>query len=92
MTSLDSINGRSIQTLLRGENDSNQSDEIQAMLLLAFRELSAPASHTKVSWLLNEKKKQKKVLFKQNTQAIPQAIRQHYVHANSHPTVVQGGG
>ena len=30
MTSLDGINGRSIQTLLRGENDSKQSDEIQA--------------------------------------------------------------
>ena len=30
MTSLDSINGSSIQTLLSGENDSKQSDEIQA--------------------------------------------------------------
>ena len=30
MTSLDGINGWSIQTLLRGENDSKQSDEIQA--------------------------------------------------------------
>ena len=30
MTSLDSINGWLIQTLLRGENDSKQSDEIQA--------------------------------------------------------------
>ena len=30
MTSLDSINGLSIQTLLRGENDSKQSDEFQA--------------------------------------------------------------
>ena len=28
--SLDSINGWSIQSLLRGENDSKQSDEIQA--------------------------------------------------------------
>ena len=28
--SLDGINGWSIQTLLRGENDSKQSDEIQA--------------------------------------------------------------
>ena len=28
--SLDGINGRSPQTLLRGENDSKQSDEIQA--------------------------------------------------------------
>ena len=28
--SLDSINGWSIQTLLRGENDSKQLDEIQA--------------------------------------------------------------
>ena len=27
---MDGINGRSIQTLLRGENDSKQSDEIQA--------------------------------------------------------------
>ena len=32
MTSLDGINGRSIHTLLRGENDSKQSDEIQATL------------------------------------------------------------
>ena len=31
MTSLDGINGWSIQTLLRGENDSKQSDEIQAI-------------------------------------------------------------
>jgi len=30
MTSLDGINRRSIQMLLRGENDSKQSDEIQA--------------------------------------------------------------
>ena len=30
VTSLDGINGRSIQTLLRGENDSKQSDEFQA--------------------------------------------------------------
>jgi len=30
VTSLDGINGWSIQTLLRGENDSKQSDEIQA--------------------------------------------------------------
>ena len=29
MTSLDSINGQSIQMLLRGENDSKQSDEFQ---------------------------------------------------------------
>ena len=29
--SLDGINGRSIQTLLRGENDSKQSDEFQAI-------------------------------------------------------------
>ena len=28
VTSLDGINGWSIQTLLRGENDSKQSDEI----------------------------------------------------------------
>ena len=33
MTSLDGINGRSIQTLLRGENDSKQSDEFQAKIL-----------------------------------------------------------
>ena len=32
MTSLDGINGRSIQTLLSGENDSKQSDEFQAYL------------------------------------------------------------
>ena len=31
MTSLDGIKGRSIQTLLRGENDSKKSDEIQAI-------------------------------------------------------------
>ena len=31
MTSLDGINGRSIQTLLREEKDSKQSDEFQAM-------------------------------------------------------------
>ena len=30
MTSLDGINGWSIQTLLRGENDSKQSDEFRA--------------------------------------------------------------
>ena len=30
VTSLDGINGQSIQMLLRGENDSNQSNEIQA--------------------------------------------------------------
>ena len=30
MTSLDGINGRLIQTLLRGENDCKQSDEFQA--------------------------------------------------------------
>ena len=29
MASLNGINGRSIQTLLRGENDSKQSDEIK---------------------------------------------------------------
>ena len=31
MTSLDGINGRSIQKSLRGENDSKQSDEFQAI-------------------------------------------------------------
>ena len=31
VTSLDGINGRSIQTLLRGENDWKQSDEFQAV-------------------------------------------------------------
>ena len=31
VTSLDGINGWSIQTLLRGENDSKQPDEIQAI-------------------------------------------------------------
>ena len=31
VTSLDGINGRSIQTLVRGENDSKQLDEIQAI-------------------------------------------------------------
>ena len=34
MTSLDDINGRSIQTLLRGENESKQSDEFQAIMRL----------------------------------------------------------
>ena len=37
MTSLDGINGGSIQTLLRGENDSNQSDEFQAYLSCPWR-------------------------------------------------------
>ena len=32
VTSLDGINGWSIQTLLRGENDSKLSDEIQAKI------------------------------------------------------------
>ena len=36
MTSLDGINGRSIQMLLRGESDSKQSDEIQATYLWRF--------------------------------------------------------
>ena len=34
MTSLDGINGQSIRTLLRGENDSKQSDEFQATVNL----------------------------------------------------------
>ena len=38
VTSLDGINGRSIQTLLRGENDSKQSDEIKAKYnMMIFR-------------------------------------------------------
>ena len=37
MTSLDGINRRSIQTLLRGENDSKQSDEIQASRIHTYR-------------------------------------------------------
>ena len=36
MASLDGINGQSIQTLLRGENDSKQSDEIQATFTDCF--------------------------------------------------------
>ena len=36
LTSLDGINGRSIQTLLRGENDLKQSEEIQAIVVLEF--------------------------------------------------------
>ena len=40
--SLDSINGRSIQTLLRGENDSKQSDEFQANNLIASNMTSMP--------------------------------------------------
>ena len=34
VTSLDSINGWSIQTLLRGENVSKQSVDIQAMIIM----------------------------------------------------------
>ena len=34
MTSLDGINSRSIQTLLRGENDSKQLDEFQAIKIM----------------------------------------------------------
>ena len=34
VTSLDGINGRSIQTLLRGKNDWKQSDEFQAMSVM----------------------------------------------------------
>ena len=40
VTSLDGINDRSIQTLLRGENDSKQSDEFQALDINFFRILS----------------------------------------------------
>ena len=40
MTSLDGINDRSIQTLLRGEDDSKQSDEIQATGVCAPKEMS----------------------------------------------------
>ena len=36
MTSLDGIDGRSIQTLLSGENDLKQADEIQAIVVLEF--------------------------------------------------------
>ena len=36
VTSLDGINGWSIETLLRGKNDSKQSDEIQAILYSAY--------------------------------------------------------
>ena len=36
MASLDGINGRSIQRLLRRENDSKQSDEIQATFTDCF--------------------------------------------------------
>ena len=36
MTSLDGINGWSIQTLLRGDNDSKQSDEFQAITKQVF--------------------------------------------------------
>ena len=43
MTSLDGINGRSIQTLLRGENDSKQSDEIQASYVCLWRDFCQPA-------------------------------------------------
>ena len=34
VTSLDSINGSSIQTLLRGENVSKQSVDIQVMIIM----------------------------------------------------------
>ena len=44
VTSLDGINGRSIQTLLRGENDSKKSDEFRLCLktldMIFFRVLS----------------------------------------------------
>ena len=36
MASLDGINGRSIQTMLRGENDSKQSGEIQVTFTDCF--------------------------------------------------------
>ena len=36
MASLDVTNGQSIQTLLRGQNDSKQSDEIQATFTDCF--------------------------------------------------------
>ena len=36
VTSLEGINGRSIQMLLRGENDSKQSDEFQASFNIDF--------------------------------------------------------
>ena len=37
MTSLDGINRQSIQTLLRRENDSKQSDEIQDSRIQTYR-------------------------------------------------------
>ena len=36
MTSLDGIDGRSIQTLLSAENDLKQADEVQAIVVLEF--------------------------------------------------------
>ena len=39
--SLDGINSWSIQTLLRGENDLKQSDEMQATRVEGMREIQA---------------------------------------------------
>ena len=48
MTSLDGINGPLIQTLLRGENDSKQSDEFQATCAPEFVEKKATKKTTPV--------------------------------------------
>ena len=50
VTSLDGITGRSIQTLLRGENDSKQLDEFQAS---ALSTRTRPTS-TYIGWRVKE--------------------------------------
>ena len=55
MTSLDGINGPSIQTLLRGESDSKQSDEFQAT-----GEYAGEKAGDKIIQLLSKKNKNTK--------------------------------
>ena len=52
--SLDGINGRSIQTLLRGENDSKQSDEFQARILLRNEKTSQETNKPDTTSIHNE--------------------------------------
>ena len=58
MTSLDGINGRSIQTLLRGENDSKQSDEFQAND--CEDKLQRPAPKIRITEVSNKKTRKRK--------------------------------
>ena len=46
MTSLDGINGWLIQMLLRSENDSKQSNEIQAKVLFVLHQFFFTNHHT----------------------------------------------